>query len=193
MFSLQGSVGCPRIVLSKEAIEGYLHMGYSVSQTAEACSVSRSVLYRRMQQLGISYRDRFYRLDNNSLDTAVTDIKLNHSNCGEVMITCHLRARGIIVQRRRVLECIHQVDPHGGDDWRCRRIRCRVYSVPCPNFIWHLNGNHKLIRWRFVVHVGIDGFGRFVVLCQCSDNNTYQTVSDLFRRAVSQNGRPLKV
>ena len=168
-------------------------MGYSVSQTAEACVVSRSVLYRRMQQLGISYRDRFYRLDNNSLDTAVTDIKLNHSNCGEVMITCHLRARGIIVQRRRVLECIYRVDPQGGDDRRCRRIRRRVYSVPCPNFIWHLNGNHKLIRWRFVVHVGIDGFGRFVVLCQCSDNNTYQTVSDLFRRAVSQNGRPLKV
>lgn len=193
MFSFKGIVGRPRIVLSKEAIEGYLHMGYSVSQTAEACGVSRSVLYGRMQQVGISYRDRFSRLDNNSLDAAVRDIKMNHPNCGEVMIIGHLRARGIIVQRSRVRESIHRVDPQGADDRRCRRIRRRVYSVPCPNFIWHLDGNHKLIRWRFVVHVGIDGFSRLVVFCQCSDNNTSQTVSDLFQRAVSQYGRPLKV
>ena len=97
MFSFQGIVGRPRIVLSKEAIEGYLHMGYSVSQTAEACGVSRSVFYRRMQQLGISYRARFSRIDNNSLDAAVTDIKMNHPNFGEVMIIGHLRARGMIV------------------------------------------------------------------------------------------------
>ena len=56
MFSFQGIVG---IVLSKEAIEGYLHTGYSVSQTAEACGVPRSVFYSRMQQLGISYRGGF--------------------------------------------------------------------------------------------------------------------------------------
>ena len=85
------------------------------------------------------------------------------------------------------------VDPQGGDDRRCRRIRCRVYSVPYPNFIWHLDGNHKLIRWHFVVHVGIHGFSRLVVFCQCNDNNTSQTVSDLFQRAVSQYGRPHKV
>ncbi|XP_029199263.2 uncharacterized protein LOC122948369 [Acropora millepora] len=135
----QGIVGRPRLVLSKEAIEGYLDMGYSVSQTAEACGVSRSVLYSRMQQLGISYRDRFSRLDNNSLDAAVTDIKMSHPNCGEVMIIGHLRARGIIVQRSRVRESIHRVDPQGADDRRCRGIRRRVYSVPCPNFIWHLD------------------------------------------------------
>lgn len=90
-------------------------MGYSVSQTAEACGVSRSVLYGRMQQVGISYRDRFSRLDNNSLDAAVRDIKMNHPNCGEVMIIGHLRARGIIVQRSRVRESIHRVDPQGAD------------------------------------------------------------------------------
>ncbi|XP_022788563.1 uncharacterized protein LOC111328403 [Stylophora pistillata] len=115
----QGIVGRPRIVLSKEAIEGYLHMGYSVSQTAEACGVSRSVLYGRMQQVGIFYRDRFSRLDNNSLDAAVRDIKMNHPNCGEVMIIGHLRERGIIVQRSRVRESIHRVDPQGADDRRC--------------------------------------------------------------------------
>ena len=85
------------------------------------------------------------------------------------------------------------VDPQGADDRRCRRIRRRVYSVPYPNFIWHLDGNHKLICWRFVVHVGMDGFSRLVVFCQCNDNNTSQTVSDLLQRAATQYGRPHKV
>ncbi|XP_068700267.1 uncharacterized protein [Montipora foliosa] len=93
----QRTVGRPRISLPKETIEGYFDMGYSVSQTAEACGVSRSALYCRMQQLGISYRDQFSSLDNNSLDREVRDIKINHPNCGEMMITGHLRARGVIV------------------------------------------------------------------------------------------------
>ena len=78
-----------------------------MSQTAEACGVSRSVFYSRMHQLGISYRDRFSRIDNNSLDAAVTDIKMSHPNCGEVMIIGILRARGMIVQQSRVCESIH--------------------------------------------------------------------------------------
>ena len=90
LFFLQRTVGRPRISLPKETIEGYFDMGYSVSQTAEACGVSRSALYCRMQQLGISYRDQFSSLDNNSLDREVRDIKINHPNCGEVMITGHL-------------------------------------------------------------------------------------------------------
>ena len=109
------------------------------------------------------------------------------------MITGYLRARGIVVQRSLVPESIHWVDPQGADDRRCRRIQCQVYSVPCPNFILHLDGNHKLIRWHLVLHVGIDGFSRLIVFCERSDNNTSQTVSALFQHAVSQYGRPLKV
>ena len=71
------------------------------------CGVSWSVLCSRMQQLGISYKDWFSRLDNNGLDAAVTDIKMNHPNCGEVMIIGILRARGMIVQQSRVCESIH--------------------------------------------------------------------------------------
>lgn len=37
-----------------------------------------------------------FHLDNNNLDTAVRDIKMNHPNCGEVMIIGRLGARGMI-------------------------------------------------------------------------------------------------
>ena len=38
----------------------------------------------------------------------------------------------------------------------------RVYSVPGPNSLWHIDRPHALIRWHFVVHGGIDGFSRLI-------------------------------
>lgn len=37
-----------------------------------------------------------FHLDDDNLDTAVRDIKMNHPNCGEVMIIGHLGARRMI-------------------------------------------------------------------------------------------------
>lgn len=47
----------------------------------------------------------------------------------------------------------------------------------------HLDGNHKLIRWRFVIHGGIDGFSRTVVFLKASSNNLSSTVLHLFQTA----------
>ena len=46
-------------------------------------------------------------------------------------------------------------------------------------------GHHSLIRWRFVVHGGIDGYSRTIVYLSCATNNTSHTVYKLFQRAVS--------
>ena len=35
----------------------------------------------------------------------------------------------------------------------------------------HIDGHHKLINWRFVIHGGIDGFSRSIVYLKCSPNN----------------------
>ena len=32
-----------------------------------------------------------------------------------------------------------------------------------PNSLWHIDGYHKLIRWRVIIHGGIDGFSRLPV------------------------------
>ena len=57
----------------------------------------------------------------------------------------------------------------------------------------HIDGNHKLIRWRFVIHGGIDGYSRLIVYLQCSTNNTAQTVLELFQAAVNAHGQPSRV
>ena len=57
----------------------------------------------------------------------------------------------------------------------------------------HIDGHHKLIRWRVVVHGGVDGFSRLPVYLQASTNNTAETVLQCFLNAVFSNGLPSRV
>ncbi|KAK7881406.1 hypothetical protein WMY93_029815 [Mugilogobius chulae] len=79
-----------------------------------------------------------------------------------------------------------------------RRLRLQVlqrrqYSVSGSNSLWHIDGNHKLIRWRFVVHGGVDGFSRLVVYLTVAGNNRSSTVLDSFSHATEQYGVPSRV
>lgn len=62
----------------------------------------------------------------------------------------------------------------------------------CLSF-FPLDGNHKLIRWKFVVHGGIDGYSRMIVYLHCSTNNRASTVYDLFLKAIESYGLPSRV
>ena len=55
------------------------------------------------------------------------------------------------------------------------------------------DGNHKLIRWRLVIHGGIDGFSRMIVYMKCSSNNRANTVYVLFTSAADRFGLPSRV
>ena len=74
-------------------------------------------------------------------------------------------------------------------------VRHRVYSVPHPNYIWHIDGHHKLIRWRFVIHGVIDRFSRtfMIMYLKCSDNNGAPTVLTFFLEGVTSYGLPNNV
>ena len=70
------------------------------------------------------------------------------------MLSGHLKARCINVRQLQLRESIRRVrgrTPLGP----C--IERRSYSVPGPNYLWHVDGNHKLIKYRLVVHGAIDG------------------------------------
>ena len=55
---------------------------------------------------------------------------------GASMLRGGLRARGIIVQRQRVLESLHRVDPLSQILRRRITTYRRQYSVPGPNSLW---------------------------------------------------------
>lgn len=74
-----------------------------------------------------------------------------------------------------------------------RPIQRRTYSVPGPNALWHLDGNHKLVKWRLVIHGCIDGFSRLITFLSCSNNNKSETVLDYFTKATQEFGVPSRV
>lgn len=69
----------------------------------------------------------------------------------------------------------------------------RVYQVPGANSLWHVNGHHSLVRWRFIIHAGVDGFSRMLVFLQCSTNNRADTVFSAFKGAIKDYGVPSRV
>ena len=73
-----------------------------------------------------------------------------------------------------------QVDPCGVQQRMRNILHRRRYKVQGPNSLWHIDGNHKLIRWRIVIHGGVDGYSRIPVYLQDSDNNRAATACELF-------------
>ena len=69
-------------------------------------------------------------------------------------------------------------------------IRRRVYMNPHPHFLWHIDTNHKLIRWKLIIHAAIDGFSRNIVYLECFNNNRAHTVLHLFLEAAHSCGIP---
>ena len=69
----------------------------------------------------------------------------------------------------------------------------RIYRVPWINALWHIDGHHKLINWKIVIHGGIDGFSRMITFLKASDNNRAATVLDAFTAATNAFGWPSRV
>ena len=145
-----------------------------------------------MKKYCIVLRD-YTPLSDQELDTIVQEIASLFPNCGEKTVSGRLKSRGILIQRERVRESLRRVDPSGVRS-RCRTVlHRRKYSVSSPNSLWHVDGYHKLIRWRYVIHGGIDGFSRLIMYLKVATNNRADTVLSAFLTAVDEFGLPSRV
>lgn len=122
-------------------------------------------------------------MNDRQIDDLVLEAMTSLPYIGERMILGFFKAKKVNVARRRIRESIARVDPNGLTGRRNslqRRIKRRVYSVPHPHYLWHIDGNHKLIRWKLVIHAAIDGFSRTCIFLKCSNNNKASTVFQHF-------------
>ena len=165
-------VGRPK-VCDKDA--EMLKLVFSIVQILQMLKVSRPTVYRIMNDAGI-FRS-YTEIDEASLDNIVREIKSEDPNAGEVMVMGHLRAKGFRIQRQKIRDSIHRVDPKEVASRGRDKPRRRVYEAPCPNYVWHIDGNHKLIRWKIVTHLSIDGFSRVITYAEASDNNRADKIS----------------
>lgn len=146
-----------------------------------------------MSEEGISHDTSYTDITDAALDQLIKEIKEQYPNHGERMLIGELTQRGVILQRARIRAAIHRIDPINTAIRRSVALRRRVYHVDGPNSVWHIDGHHKLIRWRLVTHGGIDGYSRTITYLKCSNNNRAETVKSSFFEATQYYGIPQKV
>jgi len=97
------------------------------------------------------------------------------------------------VTRQRLRESIWRVDPEGRTQRRTLRAKRVQYNVAGVHHLWHIDGNHKLIKYGFVIHGGIDGFSRGTVFLNCVTNNRASTMLQGFLGTTTEFGVPSRV
>ena len=132
----------------------------------------------------VAYTD----IRDRDLDDIIVSYKRIHPHDGERMLIVHLRSLNIHVQRWRICESIHRVDPSSVRERRIKLIQRRTYFSKGANFVAHMDGNHKLICWKFVIHGAVDGCSRLVTFLKCSNNNRASAVLESFTAAIQTYG-----
>ena len=65
-----------------------------------------------MSKFGLSKRD-FVNINEGELDEIVKIVAHAHPFCGENLIRAMLKNKGIHIQRSKLRECLHRIDPDG--------------------------------------------------------------------------------
>ena len=91
--------------------------------------------------------------------------------CGEIMLRELLKGRDFNVERYRLRDSIHRVNGFGAQARKKGRLKRRVYNVNGANHLWHIDTNHKPIKWYVIIFGAIDGYSRLPVSLECINNN----------------------
>jgi hypothetical protein len=182
--------GRPKVEINEETFQRLRGEKRGYGDIAEDLGVSRKTLYswRAAQDFQVDNT-----ISDDQLQQVTAKVVAENDSVGVRLLQAYIEGEGLRVTRQRVQECLLEVDPLGAEARRHTKLKRRVYSVPGPHWYWHVDGNHKLIRYGLVIHGGIDGFSRTIVFLRCATNNRARTVCTLFRRAVQEFQWPMHV
>lgn len=72
------------------------------------------------------------------------------------------------------------LDPEGKQLRTVRKLKRRVYGVPGPNYMIHIDGHDKMKAVEIYIHGAIDGYSRKVLWLKAADTNKNPKVVALF-------------
>lgn len=190
--------GHPKCAINRNNLESLLAMGFTVKKIATEGLLGGIMHpntihnYIKKHQMK-SPRERYTNLTNAELEEKIRRINNEFPNSGANEVQAHLQNQGITVQRNKIRNTLATIDPIGTASRWSRTIERRTYYVPTPNYLWHTDSHHKLIRWNFVIHGSIDGYSRFIPMLRVSINNLAKTALDFFFESIKSCGIPGRV
>ena len=143
-----GACGRPRYIIKLEQLIFLREIRFTWSAIAVMFGVSRRTMYNVRSKFGLIDNEfgGFSDITDEHLKSVILDIQQEMPHVGQSMLRGLLNARGIHVSVVRLRDCLSEMDPVSGALRWASPIKRRVYSVPHPNALWHVDGNHKLIR-----------------------------------------------
>lgn len=143
-------VGRPSYQIPEDTLEILLENRFTVPQISKMFGVSVSTIRRRMSLHGLFVRRYYSSVSDSDLDALVKDIQHQYPMCGNRQMQGHLISKGYRVQQSRLRVTQRRIDPAGTALRRLRVLNRRHYSVPAPLSLYHIDGNHKLIRYLYM-------------------------------------------
>jgi AraC-like DNA-binding protein len=142
--------GRPTFKIPLETLEFFLDNGFKVAEIARLTGVSKRTIERRLSENALSVRQSYSQMTDEELEGEVNTIVTDYPHVGYRTVSAFLRGKGHRVQEKRVRHAMRNVDSCGVLFRRLflstSRIQRRSYSVTAPQALWHIDGNHKLIR-----------------------------------------------
>lgn len=145
---LVGEAGRPRFDIPYHQLEHLVQAHFSGPQIATMLGVSVSTIRRRMSQYNLTIGSTYSSMSDAYLDQMVSEAQREFPGWGNRQMYGYFISRGIRVQFQRIRESQSRVDPEGSALRRLHHLRRRHYCVGGPQHLWHVDGNHKLIRLR---------------------------------------------
>ena len=143
---IDGHRGRPKYDLPRDQLQYLIENGFTTSRICAMLCISLSTLRRRMSEYGIRVRDTYSDICDTALKDLIMEAHLSFPNAGYRFVRGWLHQRGLRIQESRIRQLMREVDPIGVTNRFFRSIHRRTYSVSGPQALWHLDGNHKLIR-----------------------------------------------
>lgn len=179
--------GRPKHQIDEDQLKVLRSLHFTWQEISQIVGISVKTLQRRAKEYGIT---RFSAITDTELDDVVRNCLEDFPRAGEVMLRGQLVSLDLHIPRQRLRQSLQRT---GLRNSLPPPISRRTYSVPGPNALWHVDSNHKMIRWRFVIHAGIDGHSRLITYMQCSNNNRADTVMESFLKATQEFGIPSRI
>ena len=119
-----------------------------MKNAATLLGVSKRTIERRMNEFGLQISNCYSDISNSDPESTIRNLTDEFPNVGYKRMSGLLLARGLRIQQERIRETMRRVDPQGTlfRPLSLRAVHRRRYHLPSAQSLWHVDGNHKLIR-----------------------------------------------